>query len=170
MRKPTSWERKALKAAKANESEPEMKPKIVKEQPQARRHETVKPRAASAAKAEVKRHQPIADASGSSSGSSDDDSSDDASSSDGQGDMPPKTKGASAQVPSRKKTKILLKRERIVKTKKERIVSVTFEHFAVEERDFHGISVSTARGSMRPQHVIHDPESAGTTEQFFGGV
>jgi hypothetical protein len=158
MRKPTSWERKALKAAKANESEPEMKPKIVKEQPQARRHETVKPRAASAAKAEVKRHQPIADASGSSSGSSDDDSSDDASSSDGQGDIPPKTKGASAQFPSRKKTK------------KERIVSITFEHFAVEERDFHGISVSTARGSMRRQHLIHYPSSAGTTEQFFWGI
>jgi hypothetical protein len=136
-RKPTSWERKALKAAKASESEQtDRNPKIVNEKPRALHQQTTKqPRAA---KAVIKRPQRIADVSSSSSGSgsSDDNSSDDASSSDEQSDVKPKPKAASVQDPTKTK-----------KTKKEKIVSVTFEHFPVEERDFHGISVSTLRSA-----------------------
>jgi hypothetical protein len=139
-RKPTSWERKALKAAIASESEQtDRNPKIVNEKPRAPYHQIAKQ--PHAVKAEVKRPQRIADVSSSSSasGSSDDHSSDDASSSDEQSDVQPKSKAASVQDPTRTK-----------KTKKEKIVSITFEHFPVEERDFHGISVSATRTAPLP--------------------
>jgi hypothetical protein len=128
-RKPTSWERKALKAAKINEPvQSETMPKIVKAQLRAPDFPTKKN--AHTAEAEPKRPQRPVDSPSSSSSSSDDDSSDDSSSSDEQTNLLPMSKGVSAPFSSIPK-----------KTKKERIVSITFEHFPVQEHDFQGISV-----------------------------
>jgi hypothetical protein len=130
MRKPTSWERKALKAAKSNDHEqPESHPKLAKVVPRDSHRQTAGRQIA--AKVNDKHPQRPADPSSSSSSSSDDDSSDDVSSSEDQSDIQSKSKAGSAS--SLSKTK---------KTKKEKIVSITFDHFPVEESDFHGISVS----------------------------
>lgn len=130
-RKPTSWERKALKATKAHESEQtEATTKIVKDYPRAPHHPTSKKPLA--AKAGAKHpHQHSEPSSSSSCSSSDDSSSDDSASSGELRDRQRTSKGTSGKVSSKTK-----------KIKKEKIVSVTFEHFPVEERDFHGISVS----------------------------
>lgn len=127
-RKPTSWERKALKAAKTNEPvQSESNPNVVKAQPRAPDRQTKK--TTRITKSDFQHPQRSLDLSSSSSSGSADDSSDDSSSNEEQIDLQPKSKGASAAV--------LLKPKR---SKKERIVSITFEHFPVQERDFHGIS------------------------------
>jgi hypothetical protein len=160
-RKPTSWERKALKAAKANDHEqPESHPKLAKVVPRDPHRQTAGRQFA--AKANVKHPQRPSDPSSSSSSSSDDDSSDDASSGEDQSDIQSKSKAAPAS--SLSKTK---------KTKKEKIVSITFEHFPVEERDFHGISVSatssllffTLLRSSSPFHL----KQQGLLTNFLGG-
>lgn len=137
-RKPTSWERKALKAAKVLESEQtEATVKIVKDHPRAPQRPTSKKPVA--AKADAKHtHQHSEPSSSSSCSSSDDSSSDDSASSGEPRDRQRTSKGTSGRVSSKTK-----------KIKKEKIVSVTFEHFPVEERDFHGISVSS-RATINP--------------------
>jgi len=131
-RKPTSWERKALKAAKAQEvADSATISKIDKVQLSAPSRQALKHH--QGAKTDGKRQQRPAEPSSSSSSSSADNSSDESSSSDDQSDPQPKSKGSSSKGASKNK-----------KLKKEKVVSITFEHFPVEERDFHGISVSVA--------------------------
>ena len=160
-RKPTSWERKALKAAKSDQPEQsQSNPKMMaKAQPRAPDHHQAEKRP-QATKSDFKRPQRRTDPSSGSSSSSAEDSSDDDSSSDEQIDLQPKSKGSSAAMPSKTK-----------KLKKERIISITFEHFPVEERDFHGISVRAPSAPLTgcdrlrkcPSFCFFSPHSAGIT-------
>jgi hypothetical protein len=128
-RKPTSWERKALKAEKLSQFD------VSQTNPEAMSTQSRAPgRLASkdskSARVVHKRPHTPPDCSSSSSSSSSVESSEDSSSSDDQVAPPPRSKKALSAVQSKPK-----------KTKQEKIVSVTFEHFPVEDRDFHGISV-----------------------------
>lgn len=153
-RKPTSWERKALKAAKTNEPvQSESNPNVVKAQPRAPDRQTKK--TTRITKSDFQHPQRSLDLSSSSSSGSADDSSDDSSSNEEQIDLQPKSKGASAAV--------LLKPKR---SKKERIVSITFEHFPVQERDFHGISVS-AESALQCDLVSRLPATLFLSPQFY---
>jgi hypothetical protein len=160
-RKPTSWERKALKAAKSDQPEQsQSNPKMMaKAKPRAPDHHLAEKRP-QATKSDFKRPQRRTDPSSGSSSSSAEDSSDDDSSSDEQIDLQPKSKGSSAAMPSKTK-----------KAKKERIISITFEHFPVEERDFHGISVRAPSAPLTGCVIVcasarlcfFSPHSAGIT-------
>ena len=160
-RKPTSWERKALKAAKAQEGGDLVtatNSKIDQVQPRAPVHQTFK--RPQGAKADVKRQQRTVDSSSGSSSSSVDESSDASSSSDEESDREPKNKGASSPAPSKTK-----------KSKKEKVVSITFEHFPVQERDFHGISVSATRFvSHISRGTRFSRQIPGTIDKFFGWI